>query len=417
MAEAKFDEISRSSLMICLFSYLDDETMMLDNKPYLLGGSGFFKNKEARMSVETAYAQLNIPDLFGQFDFILNVANFAPYKLSEDLRLAPNIYTLKTKYENMFLMLLLLTPWADLNLTTLFEDVKEIIKDFSGSYRRVKTVLKASESKNESSSMDAIATTEEWKNKELNEGATLMLQRVYYKVFLERALIGGTEKTKKGTNLIAVLFQRGTVHSRYYCENCQIYHYDEEQGTLCKDCGGLLVNFPPVFTTEKLSIAFPSDLTEMERQEKKVHKPVDLFWLFLTSNLPDEISRVLYQVEPDIFQHILAVPNKSFFDYRDSDDVITLYTLWRDMGDKDVLLVTGVGDSTISGVDTLSSMAMRIFIRDLNEGIQKQLERKEIVKKSILKNWKVSKWVQLGGEATPEPLTSWENLEKELEEL
>ncbi|MHA1167961.1 MAG: hypothetical protein ACTSP4_09405 [Candidatus Hodarchaeales archaeon] len=415
MSDAKFDEITRSSLMICLFSHVDKATMVLDNKPYLLGGSGFLvKDKDARLQVETAYAQLSIPDLFGQFDFILNVANFTPYKLKEDLRIAPNIYTLKTKYKNMYLMLLILTPWSDLNLTALYEDVKELIMDYSGSYRRINIEI----------SDDNPYEENEAKNAELSQSASLLLQRIYYKIFLERVLIGGVEKTKTSTNLIAVLFQQGTIHSRHYCEQCKLHvygaHDDYGDGKTCDDCGNLLTALPPVFTTEEISIAFPDDLTELEKNSSKIHMPVDLMWLFQSSQLPDEISRALFKMESDIFQRVLAVPNKAYFDYRNSDDAITLYTLWRqragEHGGK-IMLVTGVGDSTISGKDTLSSMAMRIFIRDLNDGIRKKLNRREIIKKSILRDWNVSKWIPMSGEATPEALTCWKALNDSLEDI
>ena len=61
----------------------------------------------------------------------------------------------------------------------------------------------------------------------------------------------------------------------------------------------------------------------------------------------------------------------------------------------------------------ISHMAMRIFIRDLNDGIKKGLSRDEIIRKSVLRNWTASNWIKLGGEMTPEELTSWSALHGE----
>ena len=196
MTDAKYDEIERTSLLVSLFSRFDRESGNFLNFPQLLGGSGYFDDNTAKDSIEMAFGQLNIPDLFEQFEFVLNVAFYLPIKMTSDLRLAPNLYSIKTKYENtIYGMFLILTPYSDINITALNTDLSEVSKDFAGLAMR--TGVKTQQSWEDGPSMYQLEDSDP----ELEEGTDLLLQRIYYRLFLERAMAGGTEKVSKTSNL------------------------------------------------------------------------------------------------------------------------------------------------------------------------------------------------------------------------
>jgi len=88
-----------------------------------------------------------------------------------------------------------------------------------------------------------------------------------------------------------------------------------------------------------------------------------------------------------------------------------MYSLSKLEGD-DIMVISGISDSVTQVEGQLSQMALRLFIRDLNEGVKKGYSREDIFSKSILKEWQLSSWIPLKGEFTPEPLTSWTKLKK-----
>ncbi|MFX0151648.1 MAG: hypothetical protein ACFFAJ_12750, partial [Candidatus Hodarchaeota archaeon] len=102
--DAKFDEITQSSMLISLFSGVDPKTKYFENIPILLGGEGLITDHQTRLKVKEAFGQLNLPDLFKTFDFTLYRSSYEPYKLKEDLVIAPYIYTVKAKHQDTFVM-------------------------------------------------------------------------------------------------------------------------------------------------------------------------------------------------------------------------------------------------------------------------------------------------------------------------
>jgi hypothetical protein len=50
--DAKFDEITQSSMLISLFSGVDPKTKYFENIPILMGGEGLITDHQARLKVE-----------------------------------------------------------------------------------------------------------------------------------------------------------------------------------------------------------------------------------------------------------------------------------------------------------------------------------------------------------------------------
>ncbi|MHA2244019.1 MAG: hypothetical protein ACXADY_03545 [Candidatus Hodarchaeales archaeon] len=401
--DSKFDEITQSSMLISLFSGVDPKTRYFENIPVLLGGQGLIEDHQARLKVEEAFGQLNLPDLFKTFDFTLYRSSYEPYKLKEDLVIAPYIYSVKAQHRDSFIMSLFLTPWADVNLSSFQEKIVDFTRNFSGIFRRT------------TEEIHTMNKTIECRHETCSRGGTMLMDYLSHLVFDQRQMLGGTEKVSKPTNLLAVLFQRGTIGKYFACIGQCSNSFSAEKFPdldVCPNCGDQVSSSPiPLFNPKSISIAFPNGLIKAEESDIKIHKPIDLLYLFQSSYLPNEIRITLNRIAKHIFTHIVPLPHRALFEYRDSDDILTLYSLSRLQNDE-ILIISGMSDSLIQVEGQLSQMALRIFIRDLNEGMKKGYTRDEIFQKSILKEWELSSWVILEGEGTPEPLMSWSNLKE-----
>jgi len=185
-SDAKFDEIVQSSMLISLFSGVDPNTKYFENIPILLGGEGLVTDHQARLKVEEAFGQLNLPDLFKTFDFTLFRSSYEPYKLNEDLVISPYIYSVKAKHKDTFLLSLFLTPWADVNLSQFQEKIIDFAADFSGIFRRTTEEI-------HKSGKELL-----YRTKECEHGANMLMCYLSHLIFDQRQMLGGESfKTNK----------------------------------------------------------------------------------------------------------------------------------------------------------------------------------------------------------------------------
>jgi len=402
---AKFDEITQTSMLISLFSGVDPQTKYFENIPILLGGEGLITDHQARLKVEEAFGQLNLPDLFRTFDFTMYRSSYEPYKLKEDLVIAPYIYSVKAKYEDTFTLALFLTPWADVNLSEFQEKIIRLTTDFSGIFRRT------------TEQINKRTGSIETRHAECEKGGAMLMEYLSHLVFDQRQLLGGTEKVSKSTNLLAVMFQRGKIGKYWACIGSCGNSFSLEKYPnfiACPNCGGeISENQIRIFEPKSVSIAFPNGFSNMA--SGKFLKPIDLVYLFQSSYLPNEIRITLDRIAPNIFTYIIPLPHQALFEYREGNDILTLYSLSK-IEEDEILVISGIADSKTEVEGQMSQMALRIFIRDLNEGVKKGYTRNEIFQKSILREWLLSNWISLEGEGTPEPLMTWKNLTQNLDQ-
>ncbi len=400
---SKFEEIEKTSLFMSVFSRLDEESGNFMNQPAILGGEGYFEDENAKDSVEHAFGQLNLPDLFQQFDFVLNVAFYLPFKLREDLKISPNYYIVKSKYESIYAMYLILTPYSDLNITALNTDLSDLVVDYSGVANR--TAISSANKEKKSRLMDTEI------HPELAEATGLLLQRIYYRLFLDRTLSGGPEKPTKPANLVAILIQEATVNRGWIdFESNRLYTKKENA-----DNPHNLRPAPPVLTVDSCWFLFPPSL---KNEYTTYHSPINLRYLFQASQLPLDLNLAYFRLNPDIFQEIMPLPTKSVFTYRDSDDVISLFSHHRELDqnksegkEKKIQIVTGISDSRMTGEEFFSEMAMRIIIRDIEDGFKKNQSLEKIFSKNMqLSTWLKSISYDVKGETTPEGLLNWQQI-------
>ena len=117
----------------------------------------------------------------------------------------------------------------------------------------------------------------------------------------------------------------------------------------------------------------------------------------------------------------MPLPTKSIFTYRDSDDVISLFSHHREIPatgpedkEKRIQIVTGISDSRMIDDEFFSEMAMRIIIRDIEDGFKKNYSLEKIFSKNMqLASWLKSVTYDVKGETTPFGLLSWDNIKLE----
>ncbi len=406
LKNAKFDEITESSMLISLFSGVDPKTKHFENVPVIMGGEGLVTDRQPQLKVKEAFGQLNLPDLFRTFDFTLYRSSYEPHKLKENLVISPYIYAVKAKHRNTFVMGLFLTPWADVNLSQFQEKIIDFAYDFSGIFRRTTEQIH-SEGKDFS-----------YRTKECEQGGSRLMEYLNHLMFDQRQMLGGTEKVSKPTNLLAVLFQKGKIGKYLICRDCGNPFPAQKANDIdfCPNCNGQIATTPVhLFDPLNVSIAYPQGLVKAETinpSSKRLHKPIDLLYLFQSSYLPNEIRVTLNRISEHIFAFIVPLPHQALFEYRDSEDILVMYSLSKLEGD-DIMVISGLSDSVTQVEGQISQMGLRLFIRDLNEGVKKGYSREEIFSKSILKEWQLSSWIPLKGEFIPEPLISWTKLQNQ----
>ncbi|MHA2364956.1 MAG: hypothetical protein ACXAC7_13450 [Candidatus Hodarchaeales archaeon] len=404
--KAKFREIERSSMLLSLFSRLDETTGSFLNTPYILGGQGYLKDEKAKDSVEHAFGQLNLPDLFQQFEFVLNVAFYMPIKIKEDLKISPNFYIVKTKYEtSIFGMYLILSPYSDLNITALNRDLMDLVTDYAG------VAIRTSMQKEKEGKKSLLLSSQI--HPDIEKATGLLLQRIYYRLFLERKLSGGPEKPTKAANLVAIMIQEATVNQGYInLEENRVYALKKGETMESVTTSENIRPAPPVMSIDTVSFLFPSSL---QTDFSDYHSPIDVRYLFQASNMPTDLNFAYFRLDPNLFQFIMPIPAKSIFEYRNTEDIISLFTHHReyreDNGQLKTQIVTGISDSKIEGPDFMSEMAMRIVVRDIEEGFMKNFTLEKILKRiTVLQAWNHSIEYSVKGETTPEDLLSWKNI-------
>ncbi|MFX0087728.1 MAG: hypothetical protein ACFFAU_18905 [Candidatus Hodarchaeota archaeon] len=303
-------------------------------------------------------------------------------------------------------MSLFLTPWADVNLSEFQDKINEFASYFSGIFRRATAEISTK------------GKTKQDRTKECEIGGMMLMGYLKHLIFDQRQMLGGVEKVTTPTSLLAVLFQRGSIGQIYTCMGGCGNSFSAKKFLnleICPKCNDKVSEDPiHIFEPREVSIAYPHGFKVIDAQENltfKVLKPIELLHLFQLSYLPNKIRITLNRISPNIFARIVPLPHRALFEYRNNDDILTLYSLSR-IQNGEILVISGITDSHIQVEGQLSQMALRIFIRDLNEGIKKGYSREEIFRKSILKEWELSTWIKLEGEKTPESLISWTNLAK-----
>ena len=187
-----------------------------------------------------------------------------------------------------------------------------------------------------------------------------------------------------------------------------LYPPDEVQTDTYPKCGGPLVDAPPILDIKKIRFAFSPKLKALTYHVT----PLDYFSFFIYSENPLAVKLAIHRINSKIFSSVLYIPSRVIFEISKTDDLIDVYTLWTKEGNE-VTLVSAIADSRLENLGLPSQISERVFIRDVNEGLEKNLSFEEIFSKSILKDWILTKSFPLKYLDEKPEYQTWEGLENE----
>ncbi len=364
------EELVRNSLTVCVFSTLDDSGVP-HNSPVIIGGEELIEDESIRILVEEGFGQLNIADLYGIKNYILRSVIYMNEQLSQEIKIVPNVFMVKDFFEGSDFVLLLITPYSDLNLSKLIEISEYSSKSYLGTHRRTDLVFSEQASE---------------KVSHRDRSARALASMIHHNIFQRRELRGGVDDVVREAFLSTILFtQSGIIEGELRCLKCQEIFSEGED---CPSCEEPLQRMPPILDVEELYFAFP-DAAARKEKETQVN-PHEIINFFFHALIPHSIRRAIASVNPRVFAALLSTPVRVIYTVPDSDHIIDVFTLHRVVDDK-VLSVTAVADSRYKGLGLPTYLSERVFIRDLREGLAKgQTEREIISKSEIVTGWHIS---------------------------
>lgn len=397
---SRYEEIQQACIVIALFSSIDRSLNTFENFSTIIKNGLTIHDETSQRHVEEGYGQLNISDIFNQPDFILTSANYTFNRLDQELTLLPNIYVIKTRYEDSLLMMLLLSPWGDLNVTELHEAANLLCMKFNGVYRR--------------GSMDVANKKIAIKDRraQCEKANRILLQELYHQIFSERSIRGTSGKMHKASNLVAILFQEGELSTLTQClgECGHVFRPENIQGIKCPNCSGELGTAPPVFQPKHIAIAYPNEFLKFEAQNIRSYLPIDLFFLYQATDLPSQIRLVLNRINRRIFKSSLPYFERAIFSLVDGHEFLYLYNVSTQKDDR-ILMVTAICDSRFQETGTLPTMTIHALVRAFSEGKITEYDTKKLTFYPIFDSWNFSDWIGVGPKSMQwEQLLSWEML-------
>lgn len=369
------EQIKMFSMSIAAISTYDEGGGLLFNTPIIIGGEKLVEDLSLLSLVEQGFGQLNIVDLFLGKDYILRSASYIAESLTSFEHLVPNLYLVKTDYRNAYLLGLLITPYSDINIVEYLKESAFITKSYYGTFRR-------STAQYTNGIID-----DPTRRMECYDTARTLMSLLHYRVFDIRRLRGGSLLPGKQAYFAAVMIIDAKIHqSDYICLRCGTVYNSPQENNKCPSCGGRVVKAPPVFEFEKITFIFPDAL--IEKPDVKM-TPLDYLTLYVQSEIPPSVKLAVHRINPLIFSNILYIPRRVIFEYKGTNDVIDLFSLWNHEGDH-VKLFIAIADSRYENYDLMPYMAERVFLRDLSQGLDKKMPIQKIIKSSIIKDWNIT---------------------------
>lgn len=397
------EQIIKSSITTATISNVDPKTGITINTPILIGGDYLIKDDVTRNRVEQGFGQLNIMDLFLEKQYILHSASYMSEPLSLKLSLTPNLYLVKIGYENTYILSLLITPYSDINLTELTDELLFIGKSYHGTFIRT---LKQME----------LGYIDDVKRRaECDVTLETLMSLLHYRIFNLRRLRGGIGSPKKPSYFSLVLFVKGKIlRSDKICLECgTIFRVDDVKDNTCPSCGKPLVDAPPIIGIEDIALGYPEIFASFASKNNLA--PLDYLTLYISAEIPSSVKIAIHQINPEVFSSLLTLPRRAIFSIKNSDDLIDLFSLWF-VKDSDVNLVVAFSDSRLEGYGLPSFMSEHVFIRDLAEGLARGISYEQVFRKSVTKTWYLSDYISLKEFDENPTLNSWESIKNAFSE-
>ncbi|MCY3410208.1 MAG: zinc ribbon domain-containing protein [Candidatus Heimdallarchaeota archaeon] len=394
------EQIERTSVNITTFSALNDATGLPVNLPIILGGEDLIEDEVAKLEVEEAFGQLNIQSLFGITTENLESCLYDTFHVGEhEGKLTPHVYLLKSHQNSVYLLNLLTTPYADLNLDSYFNEVEFMSRSFSGVFRR--TLAQLEEDIIDDDRQDDILKTT----------VDNLAGYIHYMIFTERGLrelVAGA--FSKVTMMVLGMFMELSVRNdEYVClgdcgktfetDNVLFEEKDKVQ-TECPECKGKLAMAPPIVVPDNIQFTFPPGAGKILGEEDPSEAvPAKFLGYFTSIAMPRNISLTVNRLSPQHFSTLATIPSKAtFVTDIESGEYVSLNTNWRPMGDGRVFIFVTLGYTKFYEQNHLPFIPQLTAItvnRKITEGVQKGKKLDEILRSSIINDWRLTEKMKI----------------------
>jgi hypothetical protein len=375
------EQIERSSVNINVFSNLDQKSMIPVNAPILLGGEDIISQKTTIEKIEEGFGQLNIMDLFSEREFILNCAQYSTFQYEHEDVLTPNIYELKARSDQTYLLNMLITPYSDLNLTKYFDEIQFMTNAYNGLTKRQ---LAEGKELAESSTFSIS-----------QEKASHLASYLQYLIFQERSMRTGVERVKKESFMLCAMFVKAHIEAQTEVQcfgECGKSFEREVIEEMTCECGGELLFAPPILHIDAISFSFPEQINELTNNDIT---PISVLDNFLSILMPRNINLAINRISPEIFSSLVTIPKKSIYYSKDFNDYVEVISDYRINEDETLMIFAAITDTRFHDPQLPSSITLSVLVRDFVEGLKKGKQREEIHSISQISNWKLTPYFKL----------------------
>ncbi len=393
-------QIERTSVNITTFSALNEETGMPTNIPVILGGDDIITDEVAKLEVEEAFGQLNIQSLFGLSSESLESCLYDTFHISDNSeKLTPHVYLLKSHTNSVYLLNLLTTPYADLNLNSYFNEVEFMSRSFSGVFRRTNAQI-------EKKIID-----DDKQDKILKDTVDNLSGYIHYMIFQERGLreLVDSQARKAAMMVLGMFLEVSVVSDEYVClgecgktfefDNVQFENKEGEQ-TICPECKGRLSLAPPILKADNIQFTFPENAGKiLGENDPSEALPTKFLGYFTQVAMPRNIALTVNRLSPEHFATLATIPMKaSFVNDLDTDDFISLNTNWRRTEDGKLFMFISIGYTKFYEQNHLPFIPQLTAItvnRKITEGVERGKSLDTILRSSIINDWVLTKKMKI----------------------
>lgn len=376
-------QIEATSINMLVVSLMQEELGLPINIPQIFGGEALIKDEVAKTNLEDALGQLNILDLFTEQETILEIVKYASWHARDPEKLAPYLYLLKQFYNNAYLLNVLVTPYADVNVTMARDELNFITMAFSGIYKRTRKQLELGQ-------IDPQEQIEE-----LRKYADYTGGFYHWQIFTERSLRGGVESLGMAPMIVAGIYIKGEVKAdETQCIGaCGKTHPKEEfpVGAKCT-CGGELIEAPPYVVFNEVAFVLPNNVHEIIPENVA---PSTLFKYITDMILPRGVLLAINRIAPEHFNDLVSLPTVAYFTTKKTQDFAKVQLNYHISEDNKVTIFACIADSRFNDSSLISSMSLPVIMRTIEEGLKEGEPLRLTLKRSELKEWQLTSFIKL----------------------
>ena len=376
-------QIDATTVNLLLVSLLQEELGLPINIPQIFGGDAIIKDELARTNLEDALGQLNVIDLFVEQETVLEIAKYDTWNTVDKEKLTPHIYLLKQSYDHAYLLNVLVTPYADINVTMARDELKFIATAFNGIFRRTRKQIELGQI----NSQEQIS--------ELKKYASKTGSFYHWQLFSEKSLRGGIESLGRAPMIVGAMYLKGEIkNNETQCIGTCGKTYETESyppGSTC-ECGGKIISAPPYVTFNELAFVLPANIQEIIPEHIV---PNDLVRYITDILVPRGVSLTLNRISSEYFGDIVSIPTTAYFTDKQTNDFVKVQLNYHITEDRKITLFACIADSRYNNPELVSSMSLPVIMRTIKEGIKEGEPLMHTLKRSELKDWILTSFIKL----------------------